>query len=59
MVRSAGDPQAMLQQVMGQNPQYSQVMNYINQNGGDAQKAFYNLAGQMGVDPEQIIKALN
>ena len=51
-VKSAGNPQMMLQQMMMQNPQ---VQVLIQQNGGDAQKAFYSLANQMGIDPDEIL----
>ena len=54
MLQSVRNPQAMLQQM----PQYKQVMQLVNDNGGDAKKAFYNLADQMGVDTEQILDML-
>lgn len=53
-IKSMGNPQMMLQQ----NPQYKQIMDYVNQNGGDAKTAFYNKAKEMGIDPEEIVKAL-
>lgn len=59
LVRSAGNPQAMMSQLMQNNPQYSQVMKIIQENGGDAKAAFYNLAQQQGVDPNQILNMLN
>lgn len=59
LVRSAGNPQAMMNQLMQNNPQYSQVMKIIQENGGDAKTAFYNLAQQQGVDPNQILNMLN
>ena len=37
------------------NPQLQQVMQYIQENGGDAKTAFYNLAKQKGVDPNDIL----
>ena len=58
MLKSARNPQAMLQQMMSNNPQYKQVMQLVNDNNGDAKKAFYSLADQMGVDPEQILSML-
>lgn len=58
MVRSSGNPQMMLQQIMSNNPQYAQVMNIIQQNGGDPQKAFYAMANQLGVDPNDVLNAL-
>ena len=53
-IKSMGNPQMMLQQM----PQYRQVMEYVNQNGGDAKSAFYSKAKEMGIDPNEILKAL-
>lgn len=53
-IKSMGNPQMMLQQM----PQYKQVMDYINQNGGDAKSAFYSRAKEMGIDPEEVLKAM-
>lgn len=41
------------------NPQMQQVMQYIQQNGGNAKQAFYNLAQQRGIDPQIILNQLN
>ena len=40
------------------NPQMRQVMEYIQQNGGNAKQAFYTLAQQKGVDPNEVLKQL-
>lgn len=48
----------MLNQLMQNNPQYAQVQKLISDNGGDAKAAFYQLAQQNGIDPEQIINML-
>lgn len=58
MVRAAGNPQMMMMQMLGNNPQYAQAQKLIQESGGDAQKAFYSLANQMGVDPNEVINAL-
>ena len=55
-VKAAQNPNAALGQLMQNNPQYAQVMRIIQENGGDAKKAFYALAQKNGVDPEEIIK---
>lgn len=55
LVRSSGNPQAMLGQIAQKNPQVKQVMDYVNQNGGDAKKAFYAMAKEKGVNPNDII----
>lgn len=54
-IKSAGNPQAMFGQMMMQNPQFKQVVDYVNANGGDARSAFYAMAKEKGVDPEQIL----
>lgn len=56
MVQAAQNPQAALSQMAQNNPQIQQVMQYVQQNGGDARTAFYALAKQKGVDPDAIIQ---
>ena len=53
-IKNIGNPQMMLQQM----PQYKQIMDFVNQSGGDAKSAFYSKAKEMGVDPDEIVKAL-
>lgn len=57
-VKSAGNPQAMLMNMAQSNPRIKQAMDVINQSGGDPQKAFYALAEQKGVNPEDILSQL-
>lgn len=47
----------MLQSLAQQNPQMQQVMNLVNQ-AGDPKTAFYKMAEEKGVDPEQILSML-
>lgn len=58
LLRSGGNPQAMVQNMIRQSPQGSAVMSIIQQHGGDARAAFYDLAKQKGVDPNQILGML-
>lgn len=58
MVRNAGNPQAVLNQMIQNNPQMKSVMDLVKQAGGDPKKAFYDLAQQRGVDPNQILDML-
>lgn len=58
IVKSAGNPQAMLSQMMQSSPQMQQAMSIVSQYGGDPQKAFYALAQQKGVDPQEILNML-
>ena len=48
----------MLQQMMSQNPQMKQAVDYVNANGGNAKAAFYKLAEQKGVNPDEILQML-
>ena len=42
---------------MGQNnSQMKQVLDYIQQNGGNAEQALYNLARMKGADPNDAIR---
>lgn len=46
-----------------QNPQQNktpmqQVMEYVQQNGGDPRIAFYKLAKEKGIDPNYILSML-
>ena len=57
-VRHSQNPEQAMQVLFANNPQYKNVMTYIQQNGGDAKSAFYNMAAQMGVDPNSILSKL-
>ena len=48
-----GNPMALMQ-----GPQYQQAMNLVQQAGGDARAAFYQLAKQKGIDPDQLLSML-
>lgn len=48
----------MMNQIMANNPQYKQVMDYVKANGGDAKAAFYKMAEEKGVNPEDILNQL-
>ena len=56
-IRTAANPSLAMQQMLN-NPQYAQVTKLIQDSGGDPQKAFYSLANQLGVDPQQILNEL-
>ena len=57
-VVSAKNPAQMMQNVTQQNPQLQQTMNFINQNGGNAQQLYYNVCQQRNTDPNIIINQL-
>lgn len=58
MLKNSQNPQMMLQNIVNQNPNMQQVMNLVRQSGGDAKSAFYSLAKQKGIDPNQILNML-
>lgn len=55
MVRSAGNPQAMLNQLMMTNPNMRQVMEIVQRYGGDPMTAFRETARERGIDPQEIL----
>jgi len=57
-VRNSSNPNQMMQNLLANNSDFQQIMNYIRDNGGDAKTAFYNMAAQKGVDPNSIINSL-
>lgn len=58
MIKAAADPKAAMAQMVQNNPQMKQVMELVQQSGGDPKKAFYALAQQKNVDPQQILDML-
>lgn len=47
------DPVGYMQQSM---PGINNILNMVQQNGGNAQRLFYKLAEQKGVDPQSILQ---
>lgn len=57
-IRSSRNPQQMIANLAAQNPQMRAVMQEIQNHGGDARAAFYEMAQQKGVDPNMILNQL-
>jgi hypothetical protein len=57
-IRTAQNPQAALNAMVMSNPQLKQVMDIVNQYGGDPMRAFTETARQNGMDPEEIMGML-
>lgn len=57
-IRNSPNPNAAMQNLVMTDPRFQNVINYINQNGGDAKSAFYNMAARKGVDPNSILNQL-
>lgn len=53
-IKSASNPQAMLNQMMDNNPQVKQLIDQY----GDPKTAFYKIAEQQGVNPDDILQLL-
>lgn len=58
MIQNSRNPQAMLQSLIQSNPKLQQMINYINKNGGNPKDAFYNMAKEKGIDPEEFLRTL-
>ena len=58
IIRGAGNPQAMLAQMMQNTPQMKQVMDIVNRYGGDADKAFRAVAEENGINTEEILRMI-
>ena len=58
MYKASANPQAFIQQMMANNPQAANITNLINSHGGDAKAAFYDLAKQKGIDPDEFLRSL-
>lgn len=56
--KAMSNSQTMLNQMLTTNPYLKQVMDYVNANGGDPKTAFYKLAEEKGVNPEEILSQL-
>lgn len=58
MIKFAKNPQLAFNQMIANNPQMKQAMNYVQQNGGDPKAAFLKLANEKGVNPDEILNML-
>ena len=47
-----------MQQLMLNNPNMKQAIDYVNANGGNPKDAFYKLAKERGIDPDSILNSL-
>jgi len=57
-VRESANPQGMLNMLAQQNPQLGNVMQIVQENGGDPRRAFYSTAEKMGVNPDEVLSML-
>ena len=57
-VRMAQNPQLAMQHMVQSNPQMKQAMDFIRASGKTPEQAFYALANQMGVNPQDVLDSL-
>ena len=57
-LRSLGNPQLALNQLIANNPQMKQAYDYVQANGGNAKEVCLKLARERGLDPQSIMDAL-
>ena len=55
MIKGMSNPQAMINQMMANNPRSKEIMDYIGKYGGNYQQAFYDKAKEMGIDPNDFL----
>ena len=55
MMKNMGNPNVMSQMLLQKNPQLKQI---IDQAGGDPKQAFYNMARQKGVNPDDVLNMM-
>lgn len=58
LLQSSKNPQALINQMANSNPQMKQVLDLVQNSGGDAKSLFYQMAKQKGIDPETILNQL-
>ena len=58
MVRTAQNPQAVLNQLIMNNPQLKQVMDLVQKHGGDPMVALRKEAEAAGINPDEIMGML-
>ena len=57
-ILSLRNPQAMMNQMLMNNPNAQQALSLIKQAGNNPQQAFATLAKQKGIDPQEFMKEL-
>ena len=56
MLQNASNPQALIQNMISQNPQITNIINQYG--GGNPKAAFYEYARRNGKDPNVVLNAL-
>ena len=58
MCRMSQNPQAAIQSIVNQNPKIKAVLDEVQKSGGSAKDAFYAIAKNKGVNPDDILNML-
>ena len=58
MFKGVQNPQQMMSTLMNQNPQMKDVMTLVQNSNMPPKDLFYKLAQEKGVNPDEIIQAL-
>lgn len=56
--RGAKDSEAILEQIIANNPKYQQAYTQMKEQGGTLKDVFMNRAQELGVDANEIINML-
>jgi len=57
-IKTASNPQQAMQSIIMQNPNLSAALQYIQNHGGDSQKAFYQYVNELGLNPQTILNSI-
>lgn len=58
MAQGFNSPTEFLAAMAQRNPQYAEIQNYVAQNNGNLQQAFFAKAQELGLTPEQAMQKL-
>lgn len=56
ILKNSNNPMAMLDSILGNNPNYREMKKFIDQNGGNIEQAFYSACSQKGIDANEILE---
>ena len=57
-MNSGGNVNGMIQSMLQNSPEYRTINDLLQKHNGDARAAFYDMAQQKGVDPNQVLNML-
>ena len=58
MAQAMSNPQMAIPQMFQNDPRIGQIINMINQNGGNGKALFYQIAQQKGLDPDTALSQI-